>query len=190
MKITFLRHGESELNIKGVYYGQLDPSLTEKGRKQIVEVRDRLGEFERVYVSPLKRAIESAKIALGHEEFQVDKRIMELNFGLFEGLSYKEIREGFPEEHDKWVKDGINYRYPKGENIEDMTKRVVDFVEDLKEKGEDVLVVAHFGVICAVLSHYICENINSFWKFKSEVASITTIEFLEGYPVLKEFSIR
>ncbi len=56
MKITFLRHGESELNMKGVYYGQLDPSLTDKGRKQIVEVREKLGEFKKIYVSPLKRA--------------------------------------------------------------------------------------------------------------------------------------
>ncbi len=190
MKITFLRHGESELNIKGVYYGQLDPSLTDRGRKQVVEVREKLGKFRKVYVSPLKRARESASIALGHNEYETDKRIMELHFGLFEGLSYKEIRDGFPIEYDKWVKEGINYKYPQGENIEDMTNRVVEFVEELKEKGEDALVVAHFGVICAVLSYYICENINSFWKFKSEVASITTIEFLNGYPVLKEFSIR
>ncbi len=190
MKITFLRHGESELNMKGVYYGQLDPSLTDKGRKQIVEVREKLGKFKKIYVSPLKRARESASIALGHSEYEIDKRVMELNFGLFEGLSYEEIKEEFPFEHDKWVKDGINYKYPQGESIEEMTNRVVEFVEELKEKGENALVIAHFGVICAVLSHYICENISTFWKFKSEVASITTIEFLDGYPVLKEFSVK
>lgn len=189
MKITFLRHGQSTLNEKGVYYGRLNPGLTPKGREAAREIGKKLGNYDKIYVSPLNRAKETAQLALDHDRFITDSRLEELHFGIFEGLSYKDIKNMYKEEHDKWVEEGIQYKYPQGESIKEMIERVTSFIDEIrKTDAKEVLIVTHFGVICAVLSHYIAGNIDSFWKFKSELCTLTVIEFLNDFPVLHRFS--
>lgn len=188
-KIILVRHGESELNKEKVFFGWLDPILTENGENSINSLSKKIPDYDFIYSSPLKRALSSAEI-LNHKKIEilVEERIKELNFGIFEGMNYNEIKNTYPEESEKWDIDGIHYLYKQGESITHLNNRVLSFIEEIKNTDKNYLIVTHFGVINSVLSHYISENISSFWKFKSDLATITIIEFHEGFPVLKMFS--
>lgn len=177
MDIVFVRHGRTECNIKGIYAGKMDSSLSKEGVDEIEKLKERLkGEsFDKVYVSPLKRTLKTAEI-LGFNG-ETDKRISEVNFGSFEGLTYRGIEEKYPEECKRWVNDYLNFRFPEGENILDVYNRTCKFIEDIPKEYKKVLVVTHGGIIkCALCS--IFDRIDYFFKFTSEHGrySVITIE--------------
>ena len=125
--LYLMRHGETELNTKGVYYGWTDCGLSEKGVKQAQKVALMLKDikFDTVISSPLKRAKDTAAIVskFPPEEIVLDGRLKELNFGSWEGRHYQSIQEWDRENWDLWVNNwkeaappgGRSYGYvPKG----------------------------------------------------------------------------
>ena len=188
-KLILIRHGESTLNKEGVYFGTHDPSLTETGFEQLNLLINEVPDYDFIYSSPLRRAVESAEI-LNYKKLDTiyDSRLLELNFGDFEGLTYSEILKKYPNEAQKWKNEGISYKFPKGNSIPDLEKSIVSFVEEIKDSNKNFLLVTHFGVISSILSHYISDNITNFWKFKSDLASVTILEFHDSFPILRLFS--
>jgi alpha-ribazole phosphatase len=63
-KLILVRHGESELNMENIFFGHLDPKLTEKGQGQAQKTKEILSNinYKEIYSSPLKRAVETAEI--------------------------------------------------------------------------------------------------------------------------------
>lgn len=183
MDIIFVRHGETRENKKGVY-GSLDTSLSQVGKKQILETKKQIEKlsFENIYISPLKRTVETAEI-LGVEG-NFDERIKEINFGLFQGKTYEEIKKLYPEETTYWTKDYINYKMPEGESLLDLYNRTVDFLNDRIEEDKDILVVTHEGVIISALC-WIFDNIEHFYRFKVKNGGITVIAVENNYKYIK-----
>lgn len=189
-KIILLRHGESFLNTEGVYFGFTDSPLTENGENQILKKSEFIPSYDLIYSSPLIRALKSSQIINKNNLIiKTDERLKELNFGIFENKSYKEIQESYKDECDKWEMENISYSFPKGESIYDLSERVISFVEEIKNSNKNILIVTHYGVINSILCHYISNNIESFWKFKCSHASITTVEFHGDFPILTSFSV-
>jgi alpha-ribazole phosphatase len=190
-KIILVRHGETELNRKKVYFGRLDPSLNETGRAQILKGKERVKKlhYDHVYASPLLRAYESAKLICEPEEdIILDERLMELNFGIFEGLSYEEIKERYPEQCEKHEKEWKNYNYECGESPRQLQRRAVKFIKSL-DKNKDYLIVTHWGVIATILSYYFSKGLDSYWKFDIKNGGVAVIEFMGEHPILKEFNV-
>lgn len=190
-KIILVRHGETELNRRGVYFGRLDPPLTEVGRDQLKRTREILKGHGYVHIhsSPLARAHESARILHDrHHEIGLDERLMELNFGIFEGLSYREIQEKYPKECRESQENWKDYNFFSGESPREMQKRAVEFIEGL-DKEKDHLVVTHWGVISTILSHYLSNELDGYWKFDIKNGGIAVIEFAEGFPILRGLNI-
>ena len=173
MDIILIRHGETEDNVLK-NFSTKDTPLTDRGREQIKKVRPLVEtlSFDKVYVSPLKRAMETMEI-LGLEG-DVEKRIQEVDFGLFEGKTYETMKKEFPEEIKMWDEDYINYPTPKGESIKLAYERVTSFLGEIAKKDEDVLLVCHDGVIRIALS-WIFDNVEYFFKFRSENGSVNII---------------
>ena len=189
-KLILIRHGESTLNKENVYFGHLNPSLTSAGEEQLINLKKNIPPYDTVYSSPLKRTLESTKIInYNNLSVNIDDRLKELNFGIFEGLSYSEISSLYPSEVVKWSDLNIDYKFINGESIAELAERVKSFVESIKDNKQTYLVITHFGVINAILSIYIAENLKNFWKFKCSLASITILEFNNGYPILEGFSL-
>lgn len=177
MNIILIRHGQTEDNVRRIFSTK-DTKLTEKGRKQIENTKkivDTLA-FDKVYVSPLYRAIETMEI-LGLEG-EKEERIREVDFGLFEGNTYKALKEKFPEEVKQWDEDYINYVTPEGESIKLAYKRVTSFLEEISKKDEDVVLVCHDGVTRIALS-WVFDSIDCFFKFKVDNGSISIISIDE-----------
>src|SRR5699024_2599454 len=90
LKIYLLRHGETAWNADGNRYcGRTDLTLTEKGIRQAELVHKKLKEksFDLVFSSPLKRAVKTTQIVSGRKDIETDQRLIEVDFGEWEGKS-------------------------------------------------------------------------------------------------------
>lgn len=190
MDLILVRHGETYDNFNNFYSGKSDCSLSEKG---IVETKKLKPFIERYNInycisSPLKRAIETANI-LFNGEINIDERIREMDFGIFEGLTYEEALEKYPVEVNSWNDDYINYKISEGESLIEVYERCTDFLEDIQKHKGNVLVVTHGGVIRCILS-YVFGNPKFFFKFKVDNSSITILENSDEYYFLKGLNIK
>lgn len=179
-----IRHGESEDNVKEIY-GSDDTQLSQKGIEQVRLARENLKDFsyEKVYYSPLRRTQQTLDY-LGLEGIG-DWRIREFDFGVFSGKNYKEIVELFPEETKMWDRDPYNYTIPQGDSLMGNYRRVKDFLEEIVNKDEDVLLVTHAGVIRLIFS-WVFDNPEYFFKFKVTNASISIVSIEDNYKYIKQ----
>lgn len=151
MKIVFVRHPETEANVKKLIYGRTDSAYSEKGRASIAGV---VKEFtntniDEIYASPLRRAFDLAdaisKGNNGHPEVIKDDRLMEMHFGLFENKTNEEAREIYGKGYDEFWHDFASFEVPEGESMGQVKTRVIDFlkeitdVDSLKESFEDLM---------------------------------------------------
>jgi len=185
MDIVFIRHGRTKLNEKGVYVGKTDTSLSEKGKAEIEKISSLITEmkFDKIYSSPLKRAIETTEI-ITREKYIVDDRLREIDFGIFEALSYGEICERYPIESKQWASDYLNYKIPKGESLNDVFSRVEEFIKHIGKGDDKVLVVTHGGVIACALS-LVFNSREHFYRFKILHGTMNVIAVENNYMYIK-----
>lgn len=150
MEIWFIRHTSVDVP-RGTCYGQTDVPLRETFESEAEEVRKNIGEtvFDTVYSSPLTRARKLAAWC-GFPEPVIEKRVLEVNYGEWEMVSFIENpAPGMAE----WYNDWKNVRPPGGESFRDAYKRVSGFIEDIKKSGQQrVAVFCHGGIlICAAI---------------------------------------
>lgn len=139
MKILFVRHGQTNLNNPRRMQGISDLELNDTGKKQANEIRKIIENknIDFIIVSPLKRAIQTAKIINSnmHKEIIIDERIIEMNYGALEGEIYS---------RDYWNMD-YDYKSINGESLSDFQERVYKFIDEIKIKYKEnnILIVAH-----------------------------------------------
>ena len=106
MELYLVRHGETIWNQEKRYYGHSDVGLAPSGYQQAEELGTYFKKikFDEVIVSPLIRAKETAK-ALTNQSFFLEPRLMEQNFGLFEGKTYQQLQREYPKELKEWNQD-------------------------------------------------------------------------------------
>ena len=154
-QIDLLRHGEPVGGAR--YRGQLDDPLSEKGWQQMWRTVEGMSEWQQIVTSPLLRC-SSFALALG-ERLQLpvheDPRFKEVCFGEWEGRTRIELEERHPGQVSRFLKDPVNSRPPGAESLEEFTSRVQAGFYDLLGRfaGQSVLVVAHAGVIRAIMAY-------------------------------------
>lgn len=186
VELYLVRHGETVWNKEGRYYGHADIGLSEDGRKQAKElgIYFRQIKFDKVIVSPLIRAVDTAK-ELTDVVLHEDERLMEQNFGLFEGKTYQELKDEFSNELTRWNEDYQNYCLPNGESFTMVRKRVEEFAQDLwKEQGR-VLLVAHKGTFGHLLASLLKMPPEGYWNFVFEQGTYTKIALEDGFAILR-----
>ncbi len=191
-KVILVRHGESEMNRDGLFFGWLDPELTEKGKEQAHKAKNIIEKFkyDEIYSSDLLRARKTAEI-INYQglPLNVCEELREINFGIFEGLTYEEISRKYPVEVKLWEEKWQEYDYEHGENVTQLQKRAVDFLNKLDKEKKDIVVVTHWGVINCILSYYITGGLDGYWKFALNTGGVSVLEFRDGFPVLKGLNI-
>ncbi len=188
MDIIFVRHGESHDNVEKRFSRDFI-TLTERGIQQIKDARKNLAtyEFSKVYVSPLKRTLQTlGHLGLDGEE---DDRVREMNFGIFTGLTFNEYQEKYPEETRLWMEDSLNYTIPEGESIVDTYMRVESFMEDMLHRNENALVVTHEGIIRLACS-WVIGSADHFYRFRADNGSATVISADRNYRFIKQLNHR
>ena len=156
MRIYVIRHGQSEANLKTAHAGWSQVPLTEKGIAQAQAVQPRLRElhFDKVIVSDLLRARQTAENALPGYDYTYDWRIREIGVGQLEGelVSDCEAKLGESYIRNRQNRDFTAYG---GENLEIMQARIGSFMDDLTKESEDaqIAVVCHEGAIFCMVCH-------------------------------------
>ncbi len=180
MKIILVRHGQTQWNAAKKYQGQTDIPLNEIGRKQAAAAASHLRETEQVeaiYSSDLSRTQETAEIiakALDLEK-KSDPRLREFAFGVWEGMTFSEVFEKYPEEFNNWYHNTLEFRIPGGECLNQVAARAFEALSEIiKAHTGNVVIVTHGGVIKALL-HKIDES-NSLWQTGVDPGSITILE--------------
>ncbi len=146
MKVYVVRHGQTEWNVQKKVMGRVDAPLTEIGIEQANEVSKNLEniDIDLIICSPLKRAKQTAEIINNNKNVPIiyDDRIIERYFGNLEGVSIDSIN--FNEYWDYYK----NLNDNNIETMQEMFKRIYDFLDIIKEKYEDknILLVTHGGV--------------------------------------------
>ncbi|OPL08103.1 MAG: hypothetical protein AVO33_02090 [delta proteobacterium ML8_F1] len=178
MKIYLIRHGQTLANRERRYRGHSESVLTPLGISQIKKAGAQLGglAFKKVYCSPSLRTRQTAR-ALGIEDYEIDERLREIHFGIFEGLNYEEMMEKFPDETVAFYNSFEFFRIPEGESLKDLTRRVEDFLQSVQEGP--VLLITHGGWMMALMKS-LDKGRRPFWDFKVGNGEILIIEKHEG----------
>lgn len=154
MKLYLIRHGLTKGNEQKRYVGSTDESLSRVGMESL---HQRQHSFQNIladiiYVSPMKRCVETARILFPDKKYKVVEDWKECDFGRFEYHNYQELKE--VKEYQQWIDSGGLATFPEGESIEQFKKRCQEafFVEMEDKKDTDVIVmVVHGGTIMAIL---------------------------------------
>lgn len=154
MIVEIIRHGETDLQARGCYQGRSDPPLSEAGHKALCFSGH---QPKRVYVTPLRRAEETARLLFPQAEQVVVPDLREMDFGEFEGKNYREL-SGNPV-YQAWVDGFCMGKCPGGESRQEFTRRVCDSFARLLDgalaRGEtELVIVAHGGTQMAVMEAF------------------------------------
>jgi alpha-ribazole phosphatase len=145
--IYLIRHGITEDNELKLYSGHTNSKLSDKGIKELqtlIEVYKGL-DME-IIASPLDRCIHTIEILFDRKPDQYSESLKEMNFGVFEGKSYNEIKD--LDDYQYWLENYLVAGPPNGESFNDFKKRVLDYFNTLNNK----IIVTHGGVIRLILS--------------------------------------
>jgi broad specificity phosphatase PhoE len=153
MKLIVVRHAITASNEQGLISGRFDNSLSESGQKEVSELVPKLHsyKFDLIYSSPLKRTLETATpIAKDHGlEIKTDPRIIEVNMGIFTRKPYASTVPAFGKISSQLLDTYVyDLRAYGGETSEEVQQRVSSFIDSLKKRSDNsVLVVTHGGII-------------------------------------------
>jgi alpha-ribazole phosphatase len=148
MEIFLIRHTTPAVD-KGFIYGRTDVPLADSFDAEKELISAKLPEnIDRVFSSPSSRCTLLAnKIK---DSFNTDERLMELDFGLWEGKTWETIDRS---ESERWMADFINNRPPEGETLQEMKSRVMDFWNELPLLPyQRIAIITHAGVIRLLLT--------------------------------------
>lgn len=187
MNIYLLRHGQTEDNATGRFAGGGEARLTGFGRQQLRTAAQKLHQagIGSVWSSPSPRALESASLVLPDVPARQDPRLRERDMGIFEGLTYLEIRQRHLEACSAWDADWMGYAIPGGESYLQFYERVSGFwIDLLRQEPEDVLLSTHGGVFRAICC-LVMDNPALFWRFSCGNGDLALIRHEAGTSYLQ-----
>lgn len=147
--IWITRHGESISNVKGTIGG--DSDLAPRGHRYAQSLAGYLKRNQpdydhmAVWTSSMRRTIQTA--ARINRPSSQWRALDEIDAGLCDGLSYREIKAAMPDEYQARGEDKFRYRYPRGESYQDVIQRLVPVVIELERRRGPLLIVAHQAVV-------------------------------------------
>ncbi|MFH0974347.1 MAG: histidine phosphatase family protein [Spirochaetota bacterium] len=193
-EIVLIRHAETDNNTMHKFSGITDVGLNDNGRQQALKLADALKDeiIDHIFSSDMRRCVETGNGLRCANERIFTKELREMNFGRWENLTYKEIKERYPDDIEMWERDWTDYEIPEGESFTRMSARVIKEFEDIvkvKSNGaKKIAVVSHSGCIRTILGHYIIGSIKDSWRFRVENAAVTRLSVDKGYYFLKSLN--
>lgn len=186
LQLFFTRHGETRWNVENRLQGRLNSDLTENGIRDAELLGKRLStiDFDVVYASPSKRAVETAKLIMEDRmvPLKTDDRLMEIHLGSWEGRTTLEIQQSEPELFHFYQEKPTLFK-GTGESFEDVKKRVESVLMDLELKHPTghILIVTH-GVVIKVLQTILKErSLDRVWEPPYiEGTSLSIVKLVEG----------
>ncbi|MFE3191856.1 histidine phosphatase family protein [Nocardia sp. NPDC059240] len=186
--LILLRHGETALTPEGRFSGSggSDPALSETGRRQADAVAARLAEFGPVHAvvsSPLRRCRETAAATAGKLglDVRLANGLREADFGVWEGLTFAEVRERYPDEMTAWLASPAAVPGGTGESLESVTTRVEWSRDKILAQfpGQTVLVVSHVAPLRTLIRLALGAPPESLFRMEMAAASLSEVAYFD-----------
>ena len=181
--LYIIRHGKTDMNAKMLMQGRSNHPLNEMGFAQADEAAERFAEMglkiDKVYTSPLIRAVQTAERIAPDAEIVVDDRLIEMDYGPYEGM---DLRNPAPEVIDFFM-DFVNVPAPEGmEPLPDIVKRLGEFLKDIVREAEikNILISTHAIAMKGALEYLTPDSKGSYWAKNIGNCDIYTSEVKNG----------
>jgi len=165
--IYIIRHGQTEKNKANVLQGRSDIPLNDAGRQQAMEAKNQFAaagiRFDKVYTSPLIRAVQTAEIVAEGVPQKTDGRLIEMDYGPYEGM---DLSHPAPEVLE-FFKDFVHNPAPEGmEPLQDVVTRFGSFLETIRPEAEqgNILISTHAIAMKGALEYLTPESRGSYWS--------------------------
>ena len=175
-RCILIRHAKTDGNESGRFMGcRTDEPLSDAGREESFAIKEKVSELTgrhfSLYVSPLIRAKETARILFDAKEPSEVDELKELDFGILDGRTHAEL-DGDPR-YQAWIDSNGRDRVPGGESMDDLIRRSMagfERVIGLTPPDDDIVIVCHGGNIMSVMSTLagndfyanICPNLDGY----------------------------
>lgn len=183
IKLFLIRHGQTDWNLLGKYQGQTDIALSGEGIRQadLLARNFPADTLDIIYTSDLQRAFMTAERLA--EKFSaplhVDKALRELNFGAWEGLTYQEIAERWPQEVKNLFGAPEKLQIPEGETFLMLQRRAMDKIHEIRaeNEGKKVAVVTHGAITKAILTALLHIPLHYVWMLRQDNTAVNILRF-------------
>ncbi|MGR8981545.1 MAG: histidine phosphatase family protein [Gammaproteobacteria bacterium] len=197
LKIYLLRHGETEYSQRGAFCGDLDIGLTPEGNQMAQSFADayRSIPWADVYVSPMKRAIATARPlcdALGLH-MQMREGLREISYGAWEDQEQDIVRQQYEEDYIRWQTDPAWNPPTGGETAIQIAARALPIITEIESKhtSGNVLVVSHKATIRIILCSLLGIDVGRYRdRINTPAASVSIVKFVKYGPMLEVLSDR
>jgi broad specificity phosphatase PhoE len=182
--IYLIRHGETEWAKSGQHTGLTDIPLTDKGREQagfLLPIFDDL-KFARILSSPLQRALETAKLAGFSSKLAVNKELLEWDYGDYEGLTAKQIRDRVPG-WSVWT-----HPCPNGETIDQISQRADRVVAELRSIEGNVAIFSHGHFLRVLVCRWLGLSTDNGRHFLLGTSTLSILGYENELPVIKTWN--
>ena len=190
-RLYLIRHGQVINHDAGVYNGHNDVGLSDLGVRQMESVAWRLKDenLDAVYCSDLIRSRAGGElVAREHGRDPLpDPSLRELDFGVWAGMTFREIEENYPGGLEARSRDLIHFRPPEGESVGDLRDRVLTTVRSIIEQhhGGSVALVVHGGVNRVILADALRLDVVNFYSIDQEYGCLNIIDYYRDLAVIK-----
>ena len=190
VNLIFVRHALTVDNQKSRLSGHIDSSVSEEGKEQIDKITNYLKDFDidKIYTTTSSRTKDTVKKLSELKSIEIIEKesLKEISFGDFEGLTFKEIENRYPEEFQDMIKKGYEYKYPNGESLIDSYNRVCTELDNIISDcdNQTILICSHGGTIRNIITYLISNSYKYHWNFKIDNGSVTILEIQDGFTVI------
>lgn len=186
--ITLIRHGALATDLDGCYVGQLDVPLSDEGQTQAIKLATRLTAhaIDSIWCSPALRAQQTVAPLASHlaKPYITKAQLSEVNFGRWEGLTFKEICSTDPDLVAQWASFTDDFCFPDGESQYDFHHRVAEIAEQIHAHSGNLAIVTHGGIIRALLCKLLGLAKQDYLKFEINRGSFITLTIHNQHTVL------
>lgn len=177
--IYIIRHGQTTMNRRQVLQGRSDHPLNEDGIKQAQYAAAALSGlfFDHVFTSPLKRAVQTAQIVAPDVEPVIDDRLIEMDYGPYEGADLKAL----PPEVLTFFGDFVHNPAPAGmESLASVVERAGCFLEDIKSLNGNILISTHAIAMKGILEYLTPDSNGAYWSKYIGNCAVYVAECMDG----------
>lgn len=186
-RIYLIRHGQVEGHEEKRYNGQVNVSLTQLGEEQSDRVCDCLADvsLDAVYSSDLDRSRYCAELVASAHGLTVnaDASLRELHLGDWEGRTWAELQEAYPDDWQARLKDLVNFQVPGGESLQDAADRILPTVRQIitNHPGGNIALVAHGGANRIVLLEAIGAPLTQAFSIEQDFGCLNIIDYFADH---------
>lgn len=190
IKLILVRHALTTDNEDKKLSGHIDSCLSKYGIEQVENLTKYLEntKVDSIYTTTSSRTKDTVKEIAKKRGIMISERelLKEINFGDFEGKTFEDIKINYPNEFNKIIELGYEYKYPNGESLIDSYKRVSIEIDNIisENDGKEVLICSHGGTIRNIISYLVTNSYEYHWNFKIDNASVTIIDIVDGFAVI------